>query len=72
MLFGRHFDPYVVSQFCNALNQRMTRIDPKISTQAIMSTIQAMSEVGQLPKVELMEEVNSEHLAIVVVEGNYT
>lgn len=72
-LFERHSDPYVVSKFCSVLNQHLPEgSDPKASMKAIMSTIQAMSEEGELPKDKYMEEVSTKRQIIVAIEETYT
>lgn len=70
-IFGRHFDPKPISHFCSVLKQRLPRIDPKASTNAILATLEDMSNEGQLPEVETMEEVNSDYQSIDETESAY-
>lgn len=72
-LFGRHSNPLVVSQIFSKLKQHLPEgTDHKASTKAIVFTIKAMYDEGQLPEDELMEDVSSECQMIDVVENNFT
>lgn len=73
LVFGWHSCPYVVSQFCNILKQKLPKgRNTQASMQAIMATIHAMLKEGHLLEEKNMEDVSSKQKIIKATKGIYT